>query len=204
MRCAAAIVFAATLVAVPAVAQDRGVQAVFGVGATWGLDDTVDFRVSDEHLLVANDSQQRYAVTPGLLFRGVWRKLDAIVAANFEGKTENAFDGVMLGAALRVHERLSIGGGYVIRVGQELSPGFQSRVEELLDDPAHAADYERFRCVVACGSKREREKAYDGFPLLDPRSPKERLFVGDPIIPSANKSLFIGVFIPVNLQALLQ
>lgn len=60
------------------------------------------------------------------LFREVWRKLDVIVAANLEGKTENAFDGVMLGAAWRVHEKLSIGGGYVIRVGQELSPGFRA------------------------------------------------------------------------------
>ena len=204
MRGTIVLFVGAALTAVPAVAQDGGVQPVLGVGGTWGLDDTVDFRVADDHLLVANDSQQRYAVTPGLLFRGVWRKLDAIVAANFEGKTESAFDGVMLGVAWRIHEKLSIGGGYVIRLGQELSPGFEGSVEELFDDPALSTEYERFRCVVECGSSREQQRAYDGFPLLDPHSPKDRLYIGDPIIPSANKSLFLGVFIPLNLPGLLQ
>lgn len=176
---------------------------MLGVGGMLRLDDVVDFRIEDKHLLVANDSRLRHSLTPGLLFRLKWR-IDAIVAANLEGQTKNAFDGVMLGIAWRVKDKLSIGGGYVIRIGQELSPGFRSSartlVDELLENPAYAAEYGRFRCLVECNSGREQDKAYDGFPLVDPLSPNDLVFAGDPIIPSANKSLFFGVFIPLKLQ----
>ena len=71
MRCTALVFTGAALAAVPAIAQNEGGQAVFGVVGTWGLGDAVD-----EHWLVVNDSRQRYAVTPGLLFRGVWRRAE--------------------------------------------------------------------------------------------------------------------------------
>ena len=189
-------------------APDGKVQAVLGVGGTWRFDDAADFGVKNDHLLVVNDSRQRYTLTPGLLFRLNWR-IDAMVAANFEGKTDNAFDGVMLGVGVRVHEKLSIGAGYVIRLGEELSPGFHSSagavVDKMLADPENAAKYERFRGILrdTC-SALECQKAYDGFSLLDPESLGQRIFAGDPIIPSINKSLFVGVFIPLDLPALLQ
>ena len=49
----------------PATASDPRVRATIGVGWTLRIDDVVDFQVSDDHhLLVANDSWERYAVTP--------------------------------------------------------------------------------------------------------------------------------------------
>ena len=120
-----------------------------------------------------------------------------MVAANFEAKTDYNFDGVLLGVGFRVAKRLSVGGGYVVRLGKELSPGFRrdSRrlVADLIDDPAHQAHVERFRCLLnECCKGRDRDKCYDGFPLLDPRDSTTRVFAGEPVIQSINKSLFFG------------
>ena len=183
-------------------------EPVLGVGFTWGKDDVVDFSVVDDELQVVNDSRQRYALNPGVRFPV--GRLDIVVAANFEGKTSNAFDGVMLGLAWRVQEKLSVGGGYALRLGQELAPGFERDAErlvgDLLDDPAHKEDYERFRCIADedCGGDRDRQKAYDRFPLVDPRTMKDNAFIKGPLAPSTNTSFFLGVFIPFNIAALFQ
>ena len=123
-----------------------------------------------------------------------------MVAADFEGKTANAFDGVLLGVAWRAHEKLSFGAGYVFRLGEELSPGFKKAAATFVAaDPMLNSRFQAACQKGTCGGDRERDKALDGFPLAVGDDRDDRVFVGDPIIPSTNKSLFFGVFIPLDV-----
>lgn len=110
---------------------------VFGAGASRPRDDAIDFKVKDDHLFVVNDSPWRVTGTVGALFKvgqlrsiGKWKMkeahpIDLLVSLEFAGQTDRVLDGFMFGMAVGLNKQLSVGGGYSLRLGQELSPRFR-------------------------------------------------------------------------------
>ena len=180
---------------------------VFGAGASRRHDDYIDFSVSEDKktLLIENDGRWRPTGSVGVLLKiGEIRDrpIDVLMSLDFTQQTPRAIDGVMFGLTAGVNRHMSIGLGYALRLGKELSLGFKNRaetlVEELMKDDDHRGEYQRF---VGLG---DNVALYDGFPLADPRTENGmNIFPGNPIIRSYNHSLFLGVFIPFDIRDML-
>ena len=150
------------------------IRFVFGSGLSFRTDDYIDFFVSDDNknLLIKNDSKRRVTGTVGALFEiGQFQlkemhAVDLLISLDFSPQTDRSVDGVMFGLAVGVHRYLSLGFGYRLGLGKELSPGFRrdavALVDDLLNDDAYKSNYQRFEEL---GSN---EALYDGFHLTDP------------------------------------
>ena len=183
------------------------IRFVFGTGLLLRRDDHIDFVVSDDKkaLLVKNDSTRRATGTVGaLLTVGEFRlkevhPIDLLLSVDFTPHTNRNIDGFMFGLAVGVNKYLSVGGGYRLNLGQELSPGFRrdsvALVEELLKNDEHKNNYRKFTGLEL------NDELYDGFSLVDPRTGAS-VFRGDPVIDSYNNSWFFGVFIPLDIRDL--
>ena len=181
------------------------IRFVFGTGVLSGFDDYIDFAVSNDTLLVKNDSMIRTTANVGALFKVAefrWKEVhpvDLLVSIDFSPNTDRSVDGLTFGVAIGLHKYLSIGFGYRLRMGQELSPGFRRGaevlVEDLLESEDHKDDYERFRGLA------QELQLYDGFSLTDPRT-SGPFFPGNPIIESYNNTVFLGLFIPLDFRHL--
>ena len=172
----------------PSPSEPSRFSAVLGVGTVWRFDDAVDFQVSDNYLFVENDSRWRPSLSPGLMY-SLGRSWSFLLTPNFEARTNYVFDGVMLGLATG-GKGFHFGFGLALRLGEELSPGFRKGVVKAIAD--HAEELAPFQGVCLdseCKSSLDVDKALDGFPL---EVDGERVFVGNPIIRSVNKSLFVG------------
>ena len=187
---------------------------VLAAGADVGLDDFVDFTEQDApvpdpammmmpmtttmrpFLLTVNDSRTRASALVGGAFRlgkMAGKPWEAIASLQFTDNTDRTLDGFFFGASYGVQKYLSIGGGYSLRLGKELSRGFQRDAARFVI--AEGME-ERFP-VLPDKSGLVNDKAYDGLPLTDKDG--NRWFPGNPIIDSFNHSVFIGLFFPIDI-----
>ena len=189
------------------------IRFVFGSGLSFRTDDHIDFLVSGDEktLLIKNDSRNRAAGTVGALFEiGQFKSIgslqlqevhpvDLLLSLDFSPQTGRNVDGIMFGLAVGVHKYLSLGLGYRLGLGTELSPGFQrdavALVTELREDDTHKSRYSRFEKLAS------DQELYDGFRLIDPRT-DQPFFPGNPIIDSYNNTWFLGAFIPLDFRDL--
>ena len=176
--------------------------AVIGVGVVVRLDDVVDFKPSETHLLVHNPGRVRPSLSPGLMARFGQSRFSFLLTPNFEAKTTAVFDGVMLGAAFDVGS-FHVGGGVVLRLGEELSDTFRDRVRHALrDHPDELAVFARAcRWGYDCSEDPDVDQTLDGFPLV---VAGERIFPGNPLRPSINRGLFFGAFVPFKFRDLFR
>jgi hypothetical protein len=184
---------------------------VFGAGATVRQDDWVDYRIDKEskRLFVENDSRLRASGIVGGLFKvaeltqrgGLW-PVDLMLSLEYAADTQRMLDGFVFGATIGVNKYVSVGGGFALRRGFELSKVFEERAytlaEEALRDPVLARQF------AGLQNLRNDPELFDGFPLVDPRTNQAILAGEDPIRPSFNRSWFVGVFIPVDLAKLIR
>ncbi len=187
---------------------------VLAAGTDFGLDDFVDFTEQDApvpdpammmmpmtttmrpFLLTVNDSRTRASALVGGAFRlgkMAGKPWEAVASLQFTDNTDRTLDGFFFGASYGVQKYLSIGGGYSLRLGKELSRGFQRDAARFVI--AEGME-ERFP-VLPDKSGLVNDKAYDGLPLTN--SMGQRWFPGSPIIESFNHSLFIGLFFPIDI-----
>ena len=175
--------------------------AVIGIGLVYRDDDVVDFKPTENYLFVNNSSRVRPSLSPGLM-ASLGKGFSALVTPNFEARTTAVFDGVMVGLAYRV-KSVHVGGGYVVRLGEELGDGFRARVGDALRE--HPEELEAFAGACSsdfvCSETPAVDEALDGFPLV---VAGERVFPGNPVKPSINRGFFLGVFVPFRLRALFQ
>ena len=184
---------------------------VIGGGADISVNDHVDFKVQEtpsredpeimeSYLVTVNDSRIRAGGHLGGAFRinKAGRPWDAIVSLQFVSPTSRYLDGFFVGLSYSVQKYLSVGFGYSLRIGTELSHGFQRTAarfvtEEGLDD--------RFP-VSMDGSRLKSQMDYDGLPLM--RSNGVRWYPGDPIVESTSHSILIGLFVPIDFTATIK
>lgn len=180
---------------------------VFGSGLSLRQDDHVDFVVDENILRVENASRLRLATTMGALLKvgefGNGLPIDVLLSLDFSQEPRRTLDGFMFGIAFGINKYMSVGGGYELRVGRELSPGFRRTsaqlVEELLEEKQYKSAYARFSDLVDPAF--QDLVHYDWFPLEDPRQQRQVVF-GEPLIASFNHGWFLGVFIPIDFKRL--
>lgn len=168
------------------------VRVVLGIGGSWLNHDFVEFDVSEdgEILRVLNDSKTRATATIGALFN-VPGPLDVLASFHFTEQTANVLDGAMFGLAWELNPYLSIGGGYVIRKGRELAPGFRRHAKAAIE--ASPKQYKVFEEILFS----DDDSLYDGFPLKGENGP---VFDDHPVTDSTNHSWFLGVFVPLDFR----
>ena len=184
---------------------------VLAAGSEVRLNDFVDFKeqevpngegsmMSEPYLLTVNDGQWRATGLVGGAFRlnrTTDRPLETIVSLQFTTNTTRVVDGFFFGVSYGLQKYLSIGGGYSMRLGKELSHGFRRE----------AARYvEAMGLVDRFPVRRDMQglmniKDYDGLRLTNDAG--ERWFPGNPIVDSFQHGLFIGVFLPVDIGKLI-
>ncbi len=179
-----------------------------GIGASWLLDDPINFKSPEDALLIEMDSRFRSVFFTGGLFyiKPTFKKYpllgwfdDLLLSVAFTyGTSQTNIDGFVLGLSKRVTKELNFVMGYTLGRGTELSPGFQARAHELIKQYHCDSRYARFRKFEPNG-KREMLKILDGFPLVDPKNDK-KFFPGDPVISSFNHALYIGLVMPFELK----
>ena len=159
-------------------AQCKRFCAIFGVGASVGIDDYIDYKVVDDQLLVVNNSQIRPAGFGGLSFP-VNDKVGILLGGEFGTEARRSLDGFVLGVTYCVAKPLSIGLGFGLRRGQEFSPAFDRAAKQqdptLYNDPTN----------------------YDGLKLKDTKGVNK--FTTPPLIDSHNKTFWIGIVVPVSI-----
>ena len=169
------------------------VRPVLGIGGSLLMDDHVDFRLSEDGntLLVLNDSKTRMTAAVGALFN-VPGPVDILASFSFTEQTAHGLDGVMFGVAVDLNRYLSIGGGYALRRGSELAPGFRRHAEAaIMASPEKYKVFEDTSCL-------HNDSLYDGFPLKDENEMK--VFPGPAITESTNHSWFLGIFVPLDFR----
>jgi len=183
----------------------NGIRIMFGVGNSFKLDDSAEFAITDDGktLVLEQDSKNRAEGYIGALFKlkeigkAKRRRLDALVSLQFGEGERGALNGFLFGLGYQINPSLSIVGGYSLRRGQELSPGFRAAASQFIteqkqsSDPNVARDFERFEL-------NDDSLMFDGLPLNRPGS-EGRFFPGRPIINSFNSAFSIGIAIPLDL-----
>ena len=156
-----------------------------GIGTSFRFDDATDYEVKENTLWILNDSKQRATGIAGALFP-LARRLDLLVSVELTEGTQYAIDGFLVGTAVRVTDHVSIGAAYGMRRGHELSPKFQRVADSKIrrTKPELLGD----------------ETRYDGFVL---QRNGDSIFDGNPIIESTNKTLFVGLIVPLNVRSSL-
>ena len=130
------------------------------------------------------------------------KRLDALVSLQFGEGDRGALAGFLFGLGYQINPSLSIVGGYSLRRGEELSPGFERAADLYIaeqqgsDDPAVAREFQRF-------SQLPGEARFDGLGLVRPGT-ADRIFPGGPIINSFNSAFSIGIAIPLDVVSLFK
>ena len=199
----------------PVVAVDPGLfRLVFGAGASTGLDDFAQFDVKDNVLLVKNDSRTRASALAGGLFtlkrwssgRLAGRTLDAFATLEFIDSTDRTLDGFAFGLGFSLNTYLDVVVAYSLRRGEELSHGFRrAAILAVEEDRKKAADMHDPRYAgfdLAALKHTGSEKEFDGFPVLTTAGGTDKLFSGNPIVESYNKSIHVGFLIPIKLKSI--
>ena len=185
---------------------------VLAAGTEVRMKDIVDFKeqevssgkasmTSRPYLFTVNDGRLRATGLFGGAFRlgrRTERPLEAILSLQFTTNTDRVVDGFFFGLSYGVQKYLSIGGGYSLRLGKELSYGFRREAARYVQSEDELTD--RFP-VSRDMNGLMNVKYYDGLPLTDGMG--ERWFPGNPIVDSFNHSLFIGVFLPIDIGKLI-
>ena len=203
----------------PAILVEKLVTPVYGVGISYLCDDSVDFKVTEDAVLIENDSEYRSFILTGALFsvkRLKWLWFDDILLslAFIDGMPQTSIDGFVVGLSKHVSGDLNFVVGYTIRRGKELSPGFQKSAHHLIKnvDLSKHPEYNRFKKFKPNGN-RETQKLLDGLSLVTPRADatdqmgnptdQKKFFPGDPVISSFNHAVYIGFVMPFELKAKL-
>ena len=195
------------------------VNSMIGVGASWLIDDPIDFKFTKEVVLIENDSEFRPVFLAGALFYVKpfldkhrclkplgWFTDDILLSLAFtDGASQNSIDGFVVGLSKRVSSQLNFVVGYTRGRGKELSPGFQKSANQLIKkiNLTKHPEYERFKGFKPNGS-REKQKLLDGLPLVNPMDKdKAKFFPGDPVISSFNSAIYIGFVVPIGLKKMI-
>ncbi len=188
--------------------EDPNVRAVISAGVSYLTDDHEDYTKNNGALLVSNDSKVRASGLAGALFRigdvdtwwGQDRQLSIVTSFQFTQGSSGFLDGFFLGGAVEMNPNLHFTGGFGLRKGKELAPGFRAAAAELIAERAAANDaaYRRF---VGYDRSQKDEAILDGLPLNTPGK-ETPFFPGEPIVDSYNWSIFFGVSVPVKVTEL--
>lgn len=176
------------------------VRMMFGVGASVRADDFIDYKLSEDSntLFVDLDSRARAEGYLGALFElkrfKKDKRLDALVSLQFGEGDRGALTGFLFGFGYQINPSLSIVGGYSLRRGEELSPGFVLAAEDFIREQ-QAADNPNFRRFDLNNVKAR----FDGLSLVRPGT-MDRIFPGNPIISSFNTGFSIGIAIPLDVM----
>ena len=179
---------------------------ILAAGADFGLDDFIDFEVKEvpspadpmmmePFLLTVNDSQTRASALVGGAFRlgkTAGKPWEAIASLQFTNNTARTLDGFFFGVSFGIQKYLSVGGGYSLRIGQELSRGFQREAARFVTDQELQDRFPVRQDMTGLVN----EKDYDGLPLSNMG---QRWFPGNPVIDSFNHSFFVGLFFPIDI-----
>ena len=185
---------------------------VLAAGTEVRFNDIVDFKeqevssregemMSNPYLLTVNDSRSRATGLVGGAFRlcrTAGKPWEAIASLQFTTNTATVVDGFFFGLSYGVQKYLSIGGGYSLRLGKELSHGFQREAARFVQSADELTDRFPVRHDMQGLMK---IKDYDGLRLTNDKG--ERWFPGNPIVDSFNHGLFIGVFLPIDIGKLI-
>lgn len=193
---------------------ERFFRVVVGGGVSILGDDHVNFKTESGTLRVVNDSKLRTSALFGGQFHlkdvrwrsGETKELSALVSLEFTQGTTRFLDGFQFGMGWELSRYLTLVGGFALRRGEELSHGFEQAASSIIaaQQAAGNAAYARFSTLVPgqIGYDDKPLELLDGLPLTAPGE-AQPFFGGSPMIESYNRSLFLGVVVPVNLGALL-
>ena len=191
------------------------VNAVIGGGISFRLDDWIDFKFTDDALLIENDSQRRPILLAGTLFYVKpfldkytclkplgWFTDDVLLSVAFTDDTsQTGIDEFLVGLSKRITGNLNFVVGYSLVKGKELSPGFQESASQFIKKMNNDhSEYERF-IEFKSNEGTETQKLLDGLPLADPN--KKKFFLGDPVISSTNHGLYFGFVTSIGLKEMI-
>ena len=210
----------------PAILVGRLVTPVYGVGMSSLWDDSIDFKVDKDTLLIENDSERRPFALVGALFsirQFEWWCFDEVLrffaddillslALTYD-TPQNSIDGFVVGLSKHISGDVNFVFGYALGRGEELSPGFEKKADKFIHDRACDPDYEIFQDFKPDGV-RKSQQLLDGLPLvatpledtkdqMGNRKDPEKFFPGDPVISSFNHAFYIGFVMPFELKAKL-
>ena len=185
---------------------------ILAAGIGIRANDIVDFKeqeapsredpmMMEPFLFTVNDSRVRATALVGGAFRlgkTADKPWEAIASFQFTNNTTRHLDGFFFGLSWGVQKYLSVGGGYSLRLGKELSSGFQRSA-------AHFVTTEKLEKRFPVSPDMNGlmdDKDYDGLPLTN--SMGARWFPGNPIVDSFNHSVFIGLFFPIDISKIIK
>ena len=185
---------------------------VLAAGTDIGFNDIVDFKEQEApspedpmmmkpFLFTVNDSRVRATALVGGAFRlgkTAGKPWEAIASFQFTNNTARNLDGFFFGVSYGVQKYLSVGGGYSLRLGKELSSGFQRSAAHFVT----AEELDKRFPVRPDMNGLMSIKDYDGLPLTN--STGARWFPGNPIVDSFNHSVFIGLFFPIDIAKIIK
>lgn len=171
------------------------IQAVFGGGIGRRIDDSEDFIVKNDTLLVLNDSLYRPTALAGALFRlGSVHRHEVGLHSSLQFAEGGALlDGFSLGLAWSVNDSAHLTAGMLLQKGKELSKGFKRAAI----DAATAAAVDSALARYAGFNGHDAD--LDGLPL---KVGDKAWYPGDAIVDSYNWSFYVGVVVPVRISEL--
>lgn len=184
---------------------------VLAAGSEVRVNDIVDFKeqevrsgeasiVGKTYLLTVNDSRLRATGLLGGAFRlgrTAEKPWEAIASLQFTTNTDRVVDGFFIGLSYGVQKYLSIGGGYTLRLGKELSYGFRREAARFLRANGLTDRFPVRHDMLGLMN----DKDYDGIPLTNAMG--QRWYPGSPIVDSFNHGLFFGVFFPIDIGRII-
>ena len=183
---------------------------VIATGLSWRSDDIIDFKMQNGVILIENDSKWRPSLALGALLR-IAKPVDLLLSFEFASATSKVLDGFVGGLGVELNKYLEIYVGGSVRIGQEVSFGFNNAAQvlarEIQELPDTTDENIRIKQDFLRFNKNnkdfESDKYYDGFSTISPIT-KEPIFPGEPLNKSTNWALMIGFALPIDIFNLIR